>query len=305
MNTQPIIDENLIEQFLSAAESDICDIIINNGSCLGPIEKCCTQDQSGYDNHLSDALYVKRYFSAYYTEHCVLANNLYLAARERGIKNLNIASFGCGLFIDFFALNDNLREIDFSYSGYDLFGWGKMGGFSQSFLPKQAFYYKKSVLDLTQREINAFDVFVFPKSLSDIRNGFNSANGLDIKNDNCIKDFAEKIAATTKDRIFFLNSYVYSRRDNWTVDGHLFSNAIQPKIERNFDLVHELPLGDLDTCLNRHFYLMSQDHFSCPIASSCQKSSNCEGGKSPIRYSNTESYISIGKFFEFQKKVRI
>lgn len=140
-------------------------------------------------------LYALRFIPAYYFEYCVLADKLYSRVK-RDYTHLNIASFGCGLSPDYYALKDNLREIKFNYSGFDAVEWR-----SQNHMPKVESNHQfifKCVQNIRVQELHDMDVFVFPKSIGDIRDS----------GDDVIETLAQKIASTPKRRIFFLNSYV-------------------------------------------------------------------------------------------------
>lgn len=165
-----------------------------------------------YKKHAYQELYALRFIPAYYFEYCVLADKLYCRVK-RDYKHLNIASFGCGLSPDYYALRDNLREIEFNYSGFDAVQWS-----SQKHMPKAGGDHQfifRSAQNITSQELHDMDVFVFPKSIGDIRNS----------GDNVIETLAQKIASTPKNRIFFLNSYVT----------HSFNKPIDIK---NFSAVH-------------------------------------------------------------------
>ncbi|MFZ2161895.1 MAG: hypothetical protein WAW02_06720 [Sideroxyarcus sp.] len=148
-----------------------------------------------YKKHAYQELYALRFIPAYYFEYCVLAEELYGHVKGN-YTQLNIASFGCGLSPDYYALRDNLNEVKFTYRGYDAVEWS-----SQKHMPKTAKNHQftfECVQKIKQDELENMDVFVFPKSIGDIRNS----------GDKVIETLADKIAATKKDKIFFLNSYV-------------------------------------------------------------------------------------------------
>lgn len=157
-----------------------------------------------YKKKAYQELYALRFIPAYYFEYCVLADQLHDRVKK-DYKGLNIASFGCGLSPDYYALRDNLDGIKFTYTGFDAIEWS-----SQSHMPKVDSNHQfifQNVEKIEQKKIDKTDVFVFPKSIGDIRNS----------GDKVIETLANKIAATKKKRIFFLNSYV-TRSFNKPID---------------------------------------------------------------------------------------
>lgn len=158
----------------------------------------CAAARAAYDQQLygdlnSQIVYALRFIPAYYFEYCAMVADL--NARVRDFAALSVASFGCGLCPDYYALRDNLN-IPFRYVGFDSIEWesleymppvdGNWSGFA------------RSVEDIDVDELHKFDAFVFPKSITDI----------DGCSDDCLSKLADKISATKKKRIFFLNSYV-------------------------------------------------------------------------------------------------
>lgn len=154
---------------------------------------------SSYKSPAYQKLYALRYLPAYYFEYCVLASRL--NERVRGdYDNLNIVSFGCGLSPDYYALKDNLNEVNFSYTGIDAVQWS-----SQQLMPKRGDNYRfemKNAATVPDDLIENADVFIFPKSIGDI-DGSVGIDGL-----------ASRIGSLGKNRIFFLNSFVTKSFNN-------------------------------------------------------------------------------------------
>lgn len=173
-----------------------------------------------YRQHAYQELYALRYLPAYYFEYCVLANLLY--RRVQGdYDSLNIASLGCGLSPDYYAFKDNLKTIDFSYLGYDATQWS-----TQKHMPeagKNLNFIFKSVQAITPEELKGIDVYVFPKSIGDIRSS----------GKNVLEDFAGKVVSTTKSRLFFLISYVSAGFDS-PVDTSDFQVIHKKLVESGF-----------------------------------------------------------------------
>lgn len=178
----------------------ISEIVDNFFDAINSREDLCKISRSEhtlefYKQHAYQELYALRFLPAYYFEYCVLAEKLYGRVRQN-YSHLNIASFGCGLSPDYYALRDNLHKVTFSYTGFDAVQWS-----SQKHMPAVGSNHQfvfKSVQNITAHELSNIDVFVFPKSIGDIRNS----------GENVIEALAQKIASTKKDKIFFLNSYV-------------------------------------------------------------------------------------------------
>ncbi|WP_134929252.1 hypothetical protein [Pseudomonas protegens] len=150
-----------------------------------------------YMSKMFQGLYALRYFPAYYLEYCILAD-LLREKVESDYEYLNIYSFGCGLAPDYYAFRDNLRDIAFDYHGYDHFSWS-----TQKLMPLPDVNFSftnDTILNLKVSDIEDVDVFVFPKSIGDI-----AASDV-----NAMSEIAKLIASTSKERIFFLNSFVSS-----------------------------------------------------------------------------------------------
>lgn len=158
-------------------------------------------------------LYTLRYFPAYYLEYCVLAEELNDRLKNHQQK-ITVASFGCGICADYFALQDNLEGIAFDYVGYDIFKWTQKKLIPRTTGPNFSFNHFTTD-SFKNGDLDDIDVFFFPKSIGDIQAG----GGLE--------HLANVISSTTKKRIFFLNSYV--------------SNGSETKSENAgyFQLIHD------------------------------------------------------------------
>lgn len=157
---------------------------------------CCTRDMrpqnANYGCWQYQVVYAVRYLPAYYVEYYELAE--LLAARSAGSVGLNIASFGAGLCPDYYALQHALNGVaPFYYWGYDAAPWEMRGH-----MPQQANNFSclgASVNQLRPLNVSWMDVFVFPKSLTDIAQAD-------------LAYLASLIASAGKPKITFLNSYV-------------------------------------------------------------------------------------------------
>jgi hypothetical protein len=158
---------------------------------------CCTRDMrpqnANYGCWQYQVVYAVRYLPAYYVEYYELAQ--LLAARSVGSTGLNIASFGAGLCPDYYALQHAMNGVTgFNYWGYDASPWEMRGH-----MPQQANNFSclnVGVEQLRPLNVSWMDVFVFPKSLTDIAPTGQLAN------------LAKLIAQVGKPKITFLNSYV-------------------------------------------------------------------------------------------------
>ncbi|EGR1166664.1 hypothetical protein BWI04_RS03530 [Vibrio parahaemolyticus] len=191
-----IINRNFIDQLLEAFyesfnnEKDWCEV-----SGLNP-------DIEIYGKHKYQKLYALKYLPAYYFEYCILASKLYTRLCKNEQDNISVASLGCGLSPDYYALQHNLMDKNFTYHGYDAYEW-KM----QELMPQVEDNYNfiwKSIRRLDESKISQYDVFIFPKSIGDI----NDSSKLYTPSIDLIEQFANVLAKTSKNRIYFLNSYV-------------------------------------------------------------------------------------------------
>lgn len=153
-----------------------------------------------YKRKAFQELYALRYIPAYYFEYCVLANELNDRIANRN-QPINVFSLGCGLSPDYYALRDNLDKCNFNYFGLDVVLWS-----SRQHMPAVGVNYSfihKSVSNLNSNDICDADVFVFPKSIGDIRDSKEGA--LDV--------VANVISKTKKNSLFFLNSYITKEKN--------------------------------------------------------------------------------------------
>lgn len=154
-----------------------------------------------YKKHVYQELYALRYIPAYYFEYCVLVDEL----KKRLSKNrgeLNIISFGCGLSPDYYAFRDNLPSGSFRYTGFDSVQWS-----SQKHMPPVGNDHKfifENIANIQFNDISHGDVFVFPKSIGDIKRG-----GVKI-----LEHIGNTISKSEKQKIYFLNSYITRGRNS-------------------------------------------------------------------------------------------
>lgn len=161
-------------------------------------------------------LYALRFLPAYYFEYCALADALRLRLGSRNISSVNVASFGCGLAPDYYALKDNLQGVSFTYVGIDQSQWP-----TQGLMPAKGANYSFKhdyVYDLTAKDLKDYDVFVFPKSIRDIYESKATA----------LSSLAKSIASSPKKRLFFLNSFVCTKGLR-SLDADLF-NVIHDRL---------------------------------------------------------------------------
>ena len=173
-----------------------------------------------YDDEVYQKIYALKYLPAYYFEYCILANTLLKRLNKNSITDINIASMGCGLYPDYFALLHNLAGINFNYYGYDVCRWK-----TRQLLPQgkdNLYLASRSVNQISSKILGKFDVFIFPKSIKDIEQSSN------------IQQLAQEIAKTKKDRLFFLNSYVNTSFDQPSVHVRIFEHIHNELTRRKF-----------------------------------------------------------------------
>ncbi len=205
---------NIERDFIHEVVNNFYDSIMQDGDLCGYSE--ASPVNGNYDDEIYQKIYALKYLPAYYFEYCVLASELAERLEEKGVDEINVSSFGCGLYPDYFALMHNLQDIEFDYSGYDISKWK-----TRDLLPESdnnLCLKTMSIADITQTELNDTDVFIFPKSLGDI------AENIDMQ------AFASKIASTPKDTVYFLNSFI-------TVNHNLNHHHVEL-----FSLVHDAML---------------------------------------------------------------
>jgi hypothetical protein len=202
---------NVIENFHRSIvnEDDLC-------SCAD-----ASPDNQYYFNEAYQKIYALRYYPAYYFEYADLAEKFLFRLRRSGYKNTNIASFGCGLYPDYFALQHNLTDIEFHYDGYDCCEWE-----TRKLLPNidtNTSIFNQSVDDIIQDKINTYDAFIFPKSISDIN-----------QKEGSIENLACKISNTSKQHIFFMNSYINTSLEAPSAHINIFKPIHDKLLEKGF-----------------------------------------------------------------------
>lgn len=234
-----------------------------------------------YLNRKYQKIYALRFIPAYYFEYSALAASLNKRLQKLDIKKINIASFGCGLAPDYYALRDNLDIATFNYTGFDCAKWS-----TQELMPPKNNNFKflhEYAHNLDEDLLHEFDVFVFPKSIRDIANSGHSA----------ITDLANVISTTPKDRVFFLNSYVCTKNQQ-SLDLPLFEPIHNALTKSGFQSMNKLkstyfmknPLnGDSFAWLiqiNRNYIYPSNRKILCPNEGSKQECNGCIVVKNPI-----------------------
>lgn len=173
------------------------DSVLEDGDLCKYAES--TPENANYADITYQKIYALRYLPAYYFEYAILANLLNARLHKNRINTVNIASMGCGLLPDYYALQHNLIDINFSYHGYDCCNWE-----SRDLLPaanNNLHTYNASLSTLSTEQISKFDVIIFPKSIGDI-------------GENCnMRDIANSLSQSTKKRVFFLNSFITKNHD--------------------------------------------------------------------------------------------
>ncbi|UYP83239.1 hypothetical protein jpw_03335 [Pseudomonas asiatica] len=261
-----------------------------HASFLGDKDRWCAIAGLGpegdtYRKRAYQKLYVLRYFPAYYLEYCILAEALRrrLGSDCQGIK---VASFGCGICTDYFALKDNLNGIPFEYDGYDRCEWS-----TQELIPKlndsdfSFNFFNTDNFELG--DLDDVDVFVFPKSIGDIEAGGD------------LEHLSEVIASTKKNRVFFLNSYVSNGTDVKSVNAGYFNRVHGALVAKGFKTEDKVGsttwngerFGDGLRKICWDFFYPSEYLVKCADQGSMEKCSSCGVVKLPVM---------TNKFMEYQ-----
>jgi len=157
----------------------------------------------GYTSSVYQQRYMLKYYGAYF---CELYGMYERYFQDFDGTELNVLSLGCGSGIDCEALNrviiDLELDIDINYVGVDIVDW--------SYRPQLSWATFKlmCISELVAKDVRDVDLFVFPKSLTEL--------------DSDTLDFIGKLIAKSnkKDLIYFLNTYVTDHAaDSSRVDG--------------------------------------------------------------------------------------
>ncbi|MDG2632745.1 hypothetical protein P7M35_23185 [Vibrio parahaemolyticus] len=194
-----------------------------------------TPENANYSNLEYQKLYALKYLPAYYFEYSVLAKNLNDRLKQLKLDKVKVLSLGCGLIPDYYALEHNLSCVEFEYYGVDACKW-EARAYLPSYNSEKVNLYTDTVDKLTSKHVSAFDVIVFPKSIGDIDSNAN------------LNNLAAEIAKTTKNKLYFLNSFV--------------SYSVQNKEHiKLFEKIHDKLLGAGFTTSDKHrssFYFGSR-----------------------------------------------
>jgi hypothetical protein len=266
MNVDKNFINDVVRSFYSSLKQDgkLCEI-----SGVVP-------DVNVYGKHAYQKLYALKYIPAYYFEYCVLAHALNNRVRNDGYGNMKVVSFGCGLAPDYYALTHNLT-CNFEYYGYDAYQWTQ-----RNLMPVsgQNFNFSNSCVSiLNMSDVCDVDVFVFPKSIGDI---------YDSDPDN-INHLADVISNTTKNRIFFLNSFVCNDGQQNTIHIGYFRRIHDALLNVGFttndNRLSTFRQGEVMGCglnkVNRGFVYDANCFIKCDDPE-CKDKYHCNVIKSPI-----------------------
>lgn len=252
-----------------SADKNWCNI-----SALAPVN-------TSYAKRKYQKIYALRFIPAYYFEYCALASLLRSRLNALKIKDVKIASFGCGLCPDYYALEENLLGIDFEYVGFDRVHWS-----TQDLMPAKGdnFSFRVELADgLDEGEIDDFDVFIFPKSIRDIADS----------DDEALVDLARSLSGSPKKRIFFMNSFVCTKGQR-SLDTPYFTVIHDALLEAGFScqddhketFYRKKPGSDKSYAalisINNNFVYPGQGFVVCPERGSMDDCETCNVVKRPI-----------------------
>lgn len=171
----------------------------------------------GYTSIVYQQKYILKYYGAYFCE-------LYGMYKEY-FENfdgteLNVLSLGCGSGIDCEALNRVIIDLDLdiaiNYVGVDIVDWNYRPQFTW------ATFKLMCISKLAAKDIRNVDLFVFPKSLTEL-------------DEDKLKIIGKLIAKSSrKDCIYFLNTYVTDDADDSNrVDGIKQFGVINKNLKAN------------------------------------------------------------------------
>ncbi|GAB7193873.1 hypothetical protein [Dickeya oryzae] len=149
---------------------------------------------NGYAIKAHQQAYMLKYYSAYF---CELYDAYKHFLSQYSGRRVNVLSIGCGSGVDCEALNriniDSGRFLDIKYIGVDAVDWDYRPVFNW------ASYQHKSADDIDDADVCDIDLFVFPKSLTEL-------------DESTRVHIAETIIKNShKDKVYFLNTYVTNR----------------------------------------------------------------------------------------------
>lgn len=251
-----------------------------------------TPTNANYSDGLYQCFYALRFIPAYYFEYCKLASMLNDRLNERKENFISIASLGFGLAPDYYALTHNLQH-EFTYTGYDPLLWEQlilMPETSENF-----FAHQSPIEKLPETKIHKHNVFIFPKSISDINN----------KNNLAIDQFAKKLATTPHDRIFFLNSFIVNNSSAQSTSIQHFKKIHLTLINKGFS-TQDNPRNTFNIAssslalksINSNFDYPNEKKINCTRINSTNPNCNtCEVIKNPIFTKNFIDY----QLMEYQR----
>ncbi|VUT00291.1 hypothetical protein [Klebsiella spallanzanii] len=165
-------------------------------------ERWCNLNTNGfsyenYQSKVNQQKYIIKYYGAYFCELYGMFGKFLNSYTE---KDLNILSIGCGSGVDCEALNrvciDQNRVVNKRYVGIDIVDWNYRPDFQWSS------FKTISASNLDSSDVENVDLFVFPKSLTELPEDIRVHIG------NTITTYSKK------DIIYFINTYVTNNPTN-------------------------------------------------------------------------------------------
>ena len=185
-------------------EESWCDL---NNSELTP---------ENYSLPVNQQKYILKYYGAYF---CELYGMYEKFLRSFRGTHLNVLSLGCGSGVDCEALNrvriDLGLDLEINYVGIDIVNWNYRPDFAW------ADFQTKCASEIAYSDVELVDLFIFPKSLTEIPNAY-------------LVNIGDLISTKSNlDNVFFINTYVTDNAESSRVDGLDQFGAINRLMESN------------------------------------------------------------------------
>ncbi|RGD74562.1 hypothetical protein [Anaerofustis stercorihominis] len=162
-----------IEDYLNNIYKDFKSYI-DGGNNLCELKKLNYQSDEipDYNNKYIQQLYLLRYSFSYAFEYLTMFHNIFKINEKLGYNidnNLNVTSFGCGSYIDYWSLisviNDNNVKFCVKYIGIDLVDWEYKIEQREN---DKIIYVQDNITNYIKSNDIDSDIYIFPKSISEI-----------------------------------------------------------------------------------------------------------------------------------------
>lgn len=240
-----------------------------------------------YNSKILQQYYLLRYYYAYFYEYYII----YKKILEEDFINppYEILSIGCGSYIDYSAFKFALIETKKNYTEYPLYvgldrvNWNYKPKDNSIFFENKDICKSKKIFNQSKSNI-----FVFPRSFSELRN-----------------DFIQKInlSKNEREKVVFIAAHIESTKNSKIQkDQKRFYNLVKNKINNNFKFVNTLEnsIYNFNASL-RDKYPEDIKDFLINLSDNCPDNESCYNDNCRIEYKPRLNIDSISQIIKLEK----